>query len=187
LLVRIPTAQRARDVQCDIRRASAAVSATLAPGDDSSRDGNGGNEDHCDNGNVVLASGDFASPVNVDESSWMLDTPGLVHVELVKETPAWWSSVFVGHPEINTEKCEPPPMLMADVPSGQRADFEKAMFQEARKTDEERERDRAFEKIREENRRNAATTEATTMSDPEKKALYEHLSQMAPGVDIVMK
>jgi hypothetical protein len=117
----------------------------------------------------------------------MLDTPGLVHVELVKETPAWWSSVFVGHPEINTEKCEPPPMLMADVPSGQRADFEKAMFQEARKTDEERERDRAFEKIREENRRNAATTEATTMSDPEKKALYEHLSQMAPGVDIVMK
>ena len=61
------------------------------------------------------------------------------------------------------------------------------MYKEMQKTEEERKRDRAFEKIREENRRNAAITEATTTSNPEKKALFEHLSSLAPGVDIVMK
>ena len=78
-------------------------------------------------------------------------------------------------------------MLIADVPLSKRAEFERAMFQEVQKTEEERERDRALEKALEQNRRNAAITESTTKSNPQKKALYDHLTKLAPGVDVVMR
>ena len=185
LLVRVPMAQRARDVNCDIHRTAATVSVKQAAC------GNKNGEGEMDGGEredfTLLVSGDFVCPVSVDDSYWMLETAGILHVELVKETPAWWSSVFVGHPEINTEKCESPPLFIADVPPRQRAEFDRAMHHEMQKTDKEREEDREFERIREERRMNAAITEATTTSNSDKRALYEHLSNLAPGVDIVLK
>ena len=179
ILIQVPAALRASNVSCKIRRTSCRVSIAGAMASTTS-----GSE--CGNG-AVLISGDIVNPVNVDESSWMLDSPGILHVELIKESQIWWKSIFVGHPEINIQKCKAPQMLISDVPVNQKADFEKAMLQEVQKTEEERERDRALEKAMEENRRNAAMTDSATNSNPQKKALYEHLTKLAPGVDVVMK
>eukprot|EP00943_MAST-04B_sp_MAST-4B-sp1_P008389 g8389.t1 len=47
---------------------------------------------------TARVAGNLIAPVNVDECTWMVEIPGLLHVELVKETRnelEWWPCIFM--------------------------------------------------------------------------------------------
>ena len=78
--------------------------------------------------------------VQVDECSWMIEAPGLLHIELVKDpagtdadtdgegddSVAWWRAVLVGEPEVSVAAALPTGDV-ADMSPAQRARFARAL------------------------------------------------------------
>jgi tetratricopeptide (TPR) repeat protein len=141
---------------------------------------------------VVVLSLPLTRPARADESTWMIEHKGMVHVELVKEMfGEWWENVTPKHPSIDVALCDDGEVLMVDVPEQQKAVYDRAMFEEMQKTPEQR--DAEMKKVammdewRKTKRNDHFETQSTTTRNPRKKELYEHLKNQFPHVNIQVK
>ena len=141
---------------------------------------------------VVVLALKLTRPTRVDESTWMFEHTGLVHVELAKEkTGEWWENVTPTHPTIDIALCDGGDLLMVDVPEQQKAAYDRAMFEEMQKTpaqrDDEMKKVAMMDDWRKTRRKDNLETQSTTTKNPHKKQLYEHLKQQFPSVNIQVK
>ena len=56
----------------------------------------------------LLVEGTFEDPVRVDESMWTINisSPPQIVITLEKTRNTWWKHVFIGHPEVDTNKVD---------------------------------------------------------------------------------
>lgn len=97
---------------------------------------------------VTILEGVLSRPVDVDECLWTMgDTPGRVLLYLQKELATegepgfeWWASVMEGDAEVDVSKCDAGP-LASEYPEHARRRGAKAMWEDQRKSPEQRRRD----------------------------------------------
>ena len=131
-------------------------------------------------------------PTRVDDSAWVFEHKGLLHIELAKEKiDEWWENVTPAHPTIDVALCDSGGLLMADVPTQQKAAYDRAMYEEMQKSSEQREEEMKrvamMDEWKKTRRKENKETEGTTSRNPKKKELYEHLKAQFPDVNIQVK
>jgi tetratricopeptide (TPR) repeat protein len=141
---------------------------------------------------IELLCIELSNASRVDDSTWMIEAPGLLHVELGKEQKEkWWTNVSPSHPSIDVALCDGGDLLMADVPQAQRATYDRAMYEEMQKSPEQRDQElehvKMMDEWKEERRKDNVETMATTARNANKKELYEHLKTQFPDVNIQVK
>ena len=141
---------------------------------------------------VEILSFSLSAPICVDDSTWMFETNGLIHIELMKERKSlWWENVSPLHPTIDVALCDDGDLLMVDVPNEQRAEYDRAMFNEMKKSKDQRNEEmgnvKMLDEWKKERRKDNKETKEVTAKNQNKKEMYDMLKSQFPDVNIQVK
>ena len=141
---------------------------------------------------VEILSFSLSAPICVDDSTWMFETNGLIHIELMKARKSlWWENVSPLHPTIDVALCDDGDLLMVDVPNEQRAEYDRAMFNEMKKSKDQRNEEmgnvKMMDEWKKERRKDNKETKEVTAKNQNKKEMYDMLKSQFPDVNIQVK